>query len=76
MEEVIVKIMEILASAEAMSVTVAIILEFILRMIPSQKPLSILHVAAKVIRSVSVITEKVADLLDRWLPQKTSPKAE
>jgi len=47
-----------------------VVLEFVLRMIPSKKPLSIAHGIASMIRIAGSILSKVADGLDRVLPQK------
>lgn len=49
--------------------TVAVVLEFALRLFPSQKPLSILQLLAKGARSVGLILTKLADVLDKVLPQ-------
>lgn len=49
--------------------TIGMVLEFGMRMIPSQKPLSILHGVAAVIRTVGAIAGKVADIMDKVLPQ-------
>jgi hypothetical protein len=69
MEEVIAKIFEVLGTIEGMSATLAIVLEFGLRLLPTKKPLSILHIAAKSIRLVSDVLEKAADVMDKVLPQ-------
>lgn len=55
--------------------SIAVALEFILRVIPSQKPLSIAHLVAKGARSLGLVFTKVADILDKVLPQViTKPK--
>lgn len=49
--------------------TGAVIVEFVLRLLPSQKPLSIAHVVAGALQSIGVGLKKVGDLLDKVLPQ-------
>lgn len=70
MDAIFAIILKFLSDAQVAAPTVALILEFVLRLIPSQKPLSILHIIARVVRVVSNILEKLADLLDLILPQK------
>lgn len=48
----------------------AAILEVILRAIKSEKPLSIMHLVARVIRALSTLFDKIADLMDKVLPQR------
>lgn len=50
--------------------SVAVALEFALRLIPSSKPLSVLHVVGGAVRVMGSLFVKVADLLDKILPQK------
>lgn len=50
--------------------TVAIVLEFALRLVPSDKPKSILHLIGAVARKVGEALVKIADILDKVLPQK------
>lgn len=64
------KILAFIASAQGASVTIAIVLEFAFRMIKTEKPLSVLHVASSFIKKSAEILGKVADLLDKVLPQK------
>lgn len=71
MEELFVKVMEALASVEAAAVTVALVLDFVFRMIPSKEPLSVLHVVAKGARLLGEALIKVAEISDKVLPQKT-----
>lgn len=49
----------------------AVILELALRLFKTSKPLSILHIISGTLKSVATICSKVADLLDRILPQNT-----
>jgi len=42
-----------------------------LRLFKTEKPLSIIHLAAKTLHKVSAIAEKLADLIDKVLPQRT-----
>jgi hypothetical protein len=70
MEELFVKAMELLKSAEGASLTIAMVLEFSFRMIPSKKPLSLLHVIAGVSKKLGELLLKIAKVLDLILPQK------
>lgn len=70
MEELLAKALELLSSVEGASVSIALVLEFLFRVIPSEKPLSILHLVAKGCRGVALVLGKVADVLDKVLPQK------
>ena len=67
--EIINKITEFLSTIQGASVSIGLILEFIFRLIPSKKPLSIMHVVAKFAHIVSALLEKFADILDKVLPQ-------
>jgi len=70
--ELLNKVLEILATLDSSAAiaTAAVVVEFILRLVPSTKPLSILHVIADGIRVVGQIATKAADLLDKVLPQR------
>ncbi len=70
MEEFLAKIMEALSSVEGASVTIALVLEFVFRMIPSQKPLSIIYMVAAALKGVGEILVKAGHVLDKVLPQK------
>lgn len=76
MEEIILKVSEILSSAVGASATIAVVLEFAFRLIPSEKPLSILHVVGKMSRAVGQILVKIADLSDKILPQHVKKEEE
>jgi hypothetical protein len=68
--DILQKALEFILSAEGASVTIAIVLEFVFRMIPTQKPLSILHVVAKASHMIGQIFSALGKFLDRVLPQK------
>jgi hypothetical protein len=70
MEELFAKILELLSSVEGASVTVAIVLDFVFRMIPSKKPLGVLHMIASSAKLLGEALLKLAALLDKVLPQK------
>jgi len=70
MEELFAKILELLSSVEGASVTVAIVLDFVFRMIPSKKPLGVLHMIASSAKLLGQALLKLAALLDKVLPQK------
>lgn len=70
MEELIAKVLEVLGSVESQAAVVAIVLEFALRLIPSEKPRSILLVVAKGAELGSKVLAKVAEVLNKVVPQK------
>ena len=49
--------------------TIAVVLEFALRLIPSKKPRSILLLVGKVAGVLGAIFTKVADILSKTVPQ-------
>lgn len=69
MEEIILKVSEFLSSAMGASATVAVVLEFAFRLLPSKEPLSVLHLVGKFARAIGGILVKCADFLDKVLPQ-------
>lgn len=70
MEELFAKIMSVLSSAEGASMTIAIVLEFAFRMLPTKKPLSVLHLIASGAMMLGKALVKFAELADKVLPQK------
>ena len=64
------KVLEFVLSAGGMAATVAVVLDFVLRLIPSEKPLSILRMVAALVRKLGEVCLAVADLSDKVLPQK------
>jgi len=67
------QILAFLGSAVGASASIAFVLEFVLRLIPSQKPLSILHLVGAGVKKVGAILIKLGELLDKVLPQKLVP---
>ncbi len=63
-------ILKFLSSAMGQSAVVAMILEFVLRLVKSEKPLSILYIIAAVVKKIGDIFVKLGQLLDKVLPQK------
>lgn len=64
------KILAFLASAEGASLTIAVVVEFVLRTIKTEKPLSVLYLAANVIKKSGEILVKISNLMDKVLPQR------
>jgi hypothetical protein len=64
------KALNFLLSAEGSAATVAVVFEFVLRLIPSAKPLSVLYLVAKIVSKVGEILVFVGKFLDKILPQK------
>lgn len=67
--EILEQILKALAGAEAQAMIIAVVLEFIFRLIPTKKPLSIAHVIAKGAKVIGEVLVKIANLLDKVLPQ-------
>lgn len=70
MEELFEKVLAFLSSAEGASATIAIVLDFVWRLVPSEKPKSVLHMISYVAKKLSEVLAKVAEFLDKVLPQK------
>lgn len=68
--EVLNSIMAFLVGHEGMVATLAVVVEFVLRLVPSEKPKSIIYLVAGAIKSVGAILVKIGEMLDRVLPQK------
>ena len=68
------KLMEVLNSiphAEELAVVaIAGVTDLVLRVLKTEKPLSLALVAAKSLRLLAAICEKIASLLDKVLPQR------
>jgi len=69
MDEVVGQIESYIGSLERASGVLALGFELIFRLIPSEKPLSFAHLFAKILRSTCLVAEKLANLLDKVLPQ-------
>jgi hypothetical protein len=52
--------------------TIALVAEFAMRLIPSEKPLGLIHGAAALVRGAGTLLGKLADLSDAVFPQKLS----
>jgi hypothetical protein len=63
---------KILTPSGGAILTITMVLEFVFRMIPSKKPLSILWIIAKLAGRLGGILVKFATLSDKVLPQKIS----
>jgi hypothetical protein len=70
MEELFSKAMELLLSVEGASVTIAIVFEFIFRMLPTKEPLTWLVLIAKGCKMVGELLIKVSSIMDKVLPQR------
>lgn len=68
-EESIGKIESVMGTMEAASGALALVMEFVFRLLPTKKPLSFAHLGVKFLRMVCRLFEKTADLLDKILPQ-------
>ncbi len=53
----------------AMAGLVSVILEAVLRLVPSEKPRSLLLLADKLLKSIAALCSKCADFLDKVIPQ-------
>jgi hypothetical protein len=79
--EIIETVLKWLSTIEGSSATIIVALEFILRLLPTKKPLSVLYVVSKVVHQgaalidgVSMIVKKLAKILDKVLPQNSEEK--
>jgi hypothetical protein len=70
MESVLDMIMGFLMSVEGSAATIAIVLEVVLRLIPSDKPRSIILLVAGVCKKVGDILVKASEILNKVVPQK------
>lgn len=70
MEHVLDQALVILSKGEAQALIIAGILDFILRLIPSQKPLGVMYLIADGAKKVGEILVKLGGLLDKILPQR------
>lgn len=59
-----------LASAGGQATVIAIVLEFVLRLSKSQKPLSIAYVISDVLKKSGEMLMSIGKLLDKVLPQR------
>ncbi len=64
-----------LQSAQGSAAAAAVIVEFVLRLVKSDKPLSILHLVAAGAHVGASVIGAAADLLDKVLPQNLTPPA-
>jgi hypothetical protein len=72
--EWITNILNALGSVEGMSATLIVVSEFVFRLLPTKKPLSVLSVVAKVFNGLGAIFSKAGSLLDKILPQNSEEK--
>lgn len=70
MEEIFNKAMEFLLSVEGASVTIAVILDFAFRLIPSEKPKSVVYLIAEIVKKSGEFLVKLGQILDKVLGQK------
>lgn len=72
--ELLDSLLKLMDSAEAKTLLIAGVVDFIFRLIKTPKPLSILHVVANVLHKVGSFAEKLASLMDKVLPQRVEEK--
>jgi hypothetical protein len=70
MEELFAKIMDLIGDASAQAGIIAVVMEFIFRLIPTKKPLSIIVLIGDVAEMLGKALIAFSGLLDRVLPQK------
>lgn len=64
------ELIQVIGGWDVASGTIAIIVEFALRMIKSSKPLSLLYVVVDSLSAVAKLLDKAAQFLDKILPQR------
>jgi hypothetical protein len=67
-------LIEGLSSNSMLLVGIAAVLELVLRLVPSKKPLSILVVAAAIVKGLAKLFVVLDNLLDKLLPQNAESK--
>jgi len=70
MEEIFLTIAEYLSQADSAAATILIILEVAFRLIPSEKPRSVLIMIAKVAELSGKAIVKLSEVLNKVVPQK------
>lgn len=70
MEELFGKIMEFIGSASAQAGMIAIVLEFVIRLLPTKKPLGMLVLLGDACEMLGKALIAFSGLLDKVLPQK------
>jgi hypothetical protein len=70
MNELITKALELLSSAEGASATIAIVLEVVFRLFPSEKPIGVILMVSGIIKGVGNVLIKLSSLVDKVIPQK------
>lgn len=72
--DIIAKIMEVLTSAEGATVTIAVVLDFVFRLVPTKKPLGVLQLVGKIASGAGEVLVKFGNLLNKVLPQNIKPE--
>jgi hypothetical protein len=70
MEELFAKIMDLIGGASAQAGIIAVVLEFVFRLMPTKKPLSILILIGDVSEMLGKALIAFSGFMDRVLPQK------
>lgn len=70
MNEIILKALDFLTSVEGASVTIAIVLEVVFRLFPSEKPIGVILSVAAIIKGVGEILIKFSGIVNKVIPQK------
>jgi len=63
-----------LSSIEGMSATLVIVLELVFRVMPTKKPLSVLHIVGSSLSGLGMIFSKTGEILSKVLPQNSEEK--
>lgn len=69
METIISKALELLTSAEGASVTIAIVLEVVFRLFPSEKPKGVILMISAIIKGIGEVLVKFSNLINKVIPQ-------
>ncbi len=64
------QILSHISAASASAGVIALVLEFILRLVKSEKPLSILYIVGGVLKKLGAIFSGLGELSDKVLPQR------
>lgn len=69
MEAILDSIFSVLKTAEAQAAVLAIVADFLFRIIPSKKPLGVIHLIIGVAAKIGALLIKVQEVSDKVLPQ-------
>lgn len=70
MDQILDQALAVLNSASGQVFIIGGVIDFVLRLIPSERPLSVIHAIAGASKKIGEVLVKFGTLLDKVLPQK------